>query len=74
MWWIYSWYLCLCVLFIFFFRYDEMSIFFTVLIIEVILENGLIYLRSRDIIMKEMMYIFKVKDFLIKYILLVKNV
>lgn len=58
----------------FFFRYDEMSIFFTVLIIEVILENGLIYLRSRDIIMKEMMYIFKVKDFLIKYILLVKNV
>lgn len=74
MWWIYSWYLCSCVLFTFFLRYDEMSILFTVLITEATLENGLIHLRSRDTTMKEMMHISKVKDFLTKYISSAKNV
>lgn len=59
---------------LFFLRYDEMSILFTVLITEATLENGLIQLRSRDTTMKEMMHISKVKDFLTKYISSAKNV
>ncbi|KAM5274547.1 DNA polymerase subunit gamma-2 isoform 2-T2 [Ctenodactylus gundi] len=55
-------------------KYDEMSILFTVLVTEGTLENGLVHLRSRDTMMKEMMHISKLKDFLIKYISAAKNV
>ncbi|XP_041434456.1 DNA polymerase subunit gamma-2, mitochondrial [Xenopus laevis] len=49
-------------------KYDEMGVLFTVLVIESMLENGLIQVYSRDTTLKETIHVSKVKDFLVRYI------
>lgn len=61
--------------FLFFvYRYDEMSILFTVLVTEATLENGVVQMRSRNTTMKEMMHISRLKDFFTKHISAAKKV